>query len=50
MPLNVLENWHSTVAFMLGLVLMAMLFTGPFLWVPKADLEAVQTELVQARG
>jgi hypothetical protein len=35
---------------MLGLVLMAMLFTGHFSRVPKADLEVVQAELAQAWG
>ena len=46
-PLNVFENWRSTVGFTLGpvaLILLTMLCTGHFSRVPKADLEAVQAE------
>lgn len=51
-PLNVFENWRSTVGFTLGpvaLILLTMLCTGHFSRVPKADLEAVQTENEQLR-
>ncbi len=46
-PLNVFENWRSTVGFTFGpvvLVLLTLLVTGHFSRVPKADLEQVQTE------
>jgi hypothetical protein len=49
-PLNVFENWRSTVGFTLGpvaLMLLTMLCTGHFSRVPKADLEAVQAEKTQ---
>jgi hypothetical protein len=49
-PLNVFENWRSTVGFTLGpvaLILLTMLCTGHFSRVPKADLEAVQAEKTQ---
>lgn len=52
-PLNVFENWRSTVGFTLGpvlLVLLGMLLTGHFSRVPKAELEQAQAELAQARG
>ena len=52
-PLNVLENWRSTLGFTLGpvvLVLLGMLFAGHFSRVPKAELEKVQAELAQAQG
>jgi len=52
-PLNVLENWRSTLGFTLGpvvLVLLGMLFAGHFSRVPKAELEQVQAELAQAQG
>lgn len=52
-PLNVFENWRSTLGFTLGpvvLVLLGMLFGGHFSRVPKADLEKVQAELAQTRG
>jgi hypothetical protein len=52
-PLNVFENWRSTVGFTLGpvvLVLLGMLFTGHFSRVPKEEVEKVQAELAQARG
>ena len=51
-PLNVFENWRSTVGFTLGpvaLILLTMLCTGHFSRVPKADLEAVQAENEQLR-
>ncbi len=51
-PLNVFENWRSTVGFTVGpvvLVLLTMLITGHFSRVPKADLEQVQTENSQLR-
>jgi hypothetical protein len=51
-PLNVFENWRSTVGFTFGpvvLVLLTMLITGHFSRVPKADLEAVQAENTQFR-
>lgn len=46
-PLNVFENWRSTVGFTLGpvaLILLTMLCTGHFSRVPKADLEQAQVE------
>ena len=52
-PLNVFENWRSTLGFTLGpvvLMLLGMLFAGHFSRVPKADLEKVQAELAQAQG
>lgn len=52
-PLNVLENWRSTLGFTLGpvlLVLLGMLLSGQFSRVPKAELERVQAELAQAQG
>jgi hypothetical protein len=55
-PLNVFENWRSTLGFTVGpvvlvlLVLLGMLFTGHFSRVPKEELEKVQAELTQARG
>lgn len=52
-PLNVLENWRSTLGFTLGpvaLLLLGMLLTGHFSRVPKEELEKVQAELAQARG
>jgi hypothetical protein len=51
-PLNVFENWRSTLGFTLGpvaLMLLTMLCTGHFSRVPQADLEAVQAENVQIR-
>jgi hypothetical protein len=51
-PLNVFENWRSTVGFTLGpvvLILLTMLCTGHFSRVPKADLEKVQAENEQLR-
>ncbi len=52
-PLNVFENWRSTVGFTLGpvvLLLLGMLFGGHFSRVPREELEKVQAELAQARG
>ena len=52
-PLNVFENWRSTLGFTLGpvvLLLLGMLFAGHFSRVPKAELDKVQAELAQARG
>lgn len=52
-PLNVFENWRSTLGFTLGpvvLLLLGMLFAGHFSRVPKEELEKVQAELAQARG
>ena len=52
-PLNVFENWRSTLGFTLGpvvLMLLGMLFAGHFSRVPKEELEKVQAELAQARG
>jgi hypothetical protein len=52
-PLNVFENWRSILGFTLGpvaMLLLGMLFGGHFSRVPKAELEAVQAELAQARG
>ena len=52
-PLNVFENWRSTVGFTLGpvlLVLLALLLDGHFSRVPKEDLAKVQAELAQAQG
>jgi hypothetical protein len=52
-PLNVFENWRSTLGFTLGpvvLLLLGMLFAGHFSRVPKVELEQVQAELAQARG
>jgi hypothetical protein len=51
-PLNVFENWRSTVGFTLGpvaLILLTMLCTGHFSRVPKADLEKVQADNEQLR-
>lgn len=51
-PLNVFENWRSTVGFTLGpvaLMLLTMLCTGHFSRVPKDDLEKVQAENEQLR-
>lgn len=51
-PLNVLENWRSTVGFTLGpvvLVLLTLLVSGHFSRVPKADLEKAQVENEQLR-
>lgn len=51
-PLDVFENWRSTVGFTVGpvaLVLLTMLCTGHFSRVPKADLEKVQAENEQLR-
>lgn len=51
-PLNVFENWRSTVGFTFGpvvLVLLTMLLTGHFSRVPKAELEAMQAENAQIR-
>jgi hypothetical protein len=47
-PLNMFENWRSTLGFTLGpvvLVLLGMLLTGHFSRVPKEELEKVQAEL-----
>jgi hypothetical protein len=52
-PLNVFENWRSTVGFTLGpvvLVLLTLLLSGHFSRVPKAEVEQVQAELAQAQG
>jgi uncharacterized protein YbjT (DUF2867 family) len=52
-PLNVFDNWRSTLSFTLGpvvLVLLGMLFTGHFSRVPKEELARVQAELALARG
>jgi exonuclease VII large subunit len=52
-PLNVFENWRSTLGFTLGpvvLVLLGMLFAGHFSRVPKAELEQARAELAQAQG
>lgn len=49
-PLNVFENWRSTVGFTLGPVLLALLLDGHFSRVPKEDLTKVQAELAQAQG
>lgn len=52
-PLNVFENWRSTLGFTLGpvaLVLLGMLVTGHFSRVPKEELEKVQAELAQSRA
>lgn len=52
-PLNVFDNWRSTLGFTLGpvvLVLLGMLFAGHFSRVPKEELEQVQAELAQAQG
>lgn len=51
-PLNVFENWRSTVGFTLGpvaLMLLTMLCTGHFSRVPKDDLVKVQAENEQLR-
>ncbi|WP_345114904.1 hypothetical protein, partial [Hymenobacter algoricola] len=51
-PLDVFENWRSTVGFTVGpvvLVLLTMLITGHFSRVPKADLEQAQAETAQFR-
>ena len=51
-PLNVFENWRSTVGFTLGpvaLMLLTMLCTGHFSRVPKADLEKAQADNEQLR-
>ena len=51
-PLNVFENWRTTVGFTVGpvaLILLTMLCTGNFSRVPKADLEKVQAENEQLR-
>ncbi len=51
-PLNVFENWRSTVGFTFGpvvLVLLTLLVTGHFSRVPKADLEQVQAENAKLR-
>ena len=51
-PLNVFENWRSTLGFTLGpvaLMLLTMLCTGHFSRVPQADLEKVQAENEQLR-
>lgn len=51
-PLNVFENWRSTVGFTLGpvlLVLLALLLDGHFARVPKAELEAVHAENAHIR-
>lgn len=51
-PLNVFENWRSTVGFTLGpvaLILLTMLCTGHFSRVPKADLEKAQADNEQLR-
>ena len=52
-PLNVFENWRSTVGFTLGpvlLLLLTLLLDGHFSRVPKEDLAKVQAELAQAQG
>jgi len=52
-PLNVFENWRSTLGFTLGpvvLLLLGMLLSGHFSRVPKEEMEKVQAELAQARG
>lgn len=52
-PLNVFENWRSTVGFTLGpvlLVLLVLLFDGHFSRVPKEELEKARAELAQAQG
>ena len=52
-PLNVLENWRSTLGFTLGpvvLVLLGMLLTGQFSRVPKEELEKVQAENAAIRS
>ena len=52
-PLNVFENWRSTLGFTFGpvlLVLVTMWFTGHFSRVPQEELEKVQAELAQAQG
>ncbi len=46
-PLNVFENWRSTVGFTLGpvaVLMLTLLVSGHFSRVPKAELEAVQVE------
>ncbi len=51
-PLNVFENWRSTVGFTFGpvvLVLLTMLVTGHFSRVPKADLAQAQAETAQLK-
>jgi hypothetical protein len=51
-PLNVFENWRSTVGFTFGpvvLVLLTLLVTGHFSRVPKADLEQAQAETAQLK-
>jgi len=52
-PLNVFENWRSTLGFTLGpvmAVLLGMLLGGHFSRVPKEELARVQAELVQAQN
>jgi len=52
-PLNVFENWRSTLGFTLGpvvLLLLGMLLSGQFSRVPKEELARVKAELAQARG
>jgi hypothetical protein len=51
-PLNVFDNWCSTLGFTLGpvaLVLVAQMLSGHFSRVPKEELTQVQAELTQAR-
>ena len=51
-PLNVFDNWRSTVGFTLGpvaLVLLTLLVSGHFSRVPKAELEKAQAENEQLR-
>jgi hypothetical protein len=51
-PLNVFDNWRSTLGFTLGpvaLMLLTMLCTGHFSRVPKEELEKVQAENEQLR-
>ncbi len=52
-PLNVFENWRSTLGFTLGpvlLVLIVLLLDGHFSRVPKAELDKARAELAQAQG
>lgn len=52
-PLDVFENWRSTLGFTLGpvvVLLLGMLFGGHFSRVPKEELEKVQTQLAHEQG
>jgi len=52
-PLNVLENWRSTLGFTLGpvvLLLLGLLLGGHFSRVPKEELEKVQAENAAIRS